>query len=90
MDPCETANTNCSSCYTIDGHQKARRRVYHTKQVDYKSDDFTEPLIIGCWKTLVRHSLYCEEDQTSYATPQVVSMNKRHNTRRHNYHGKKT
>lgn len=41
------ANNNCSSCFTINGHQKARRRVCRTKQVDYKSSDFSEPLVVG-------------------------------------------
>ncbi|CAF1401834.1 unnamed protein product [Adineta steineri] len=27
IDHCKTPNNNCSSCFTIDGHQKARRRV---------------------------------------------------------------
>ncbi|CAF3180470.1 unnamed protein product [Rotaria sp. Silwood2] len=63
IGPCNIGNNKCLSCFTIDGHQKARRRICRTKQVDYQSSDFTEPLVIGCWRTPIRHSLYCEIHQ---------------------------
>lgn len=63
IGPCNGVNNKCSSCFTIDGHQKARRRICRMKQVDFISEDFTEPLVIGCWRTPVRHSLYCEMHQ---------------------------
>jgi len=84
IGPCKTANNNCSSCFTIDGHHKARRRICRTKQVDYMSGDFTEPLVIGCWRTPMRHSLYCEIHQNSryaYEASKGTPTNKRHNTR---------
>lgn len=98
IGPCKTANNNCSSCFTIDGHQKARRRICRTKQVDYMSGDFTEPLVIGCWRTPIRHSLHCEVHQNSRSsieTSAVTSTNKRHNIRhrklkrQRNWHPKK-
>jgi hypothetical protein len=87
IGPCKMANNNCSSCFTVDGHQKARRRICRTKQVDYMSADFTEPLVIGCWRTPIRHSLYCEihkNSQSAATTSKATSTAKRHNLRPRN------
>lgn len=92
IGPCKTLNNNCSSCFTIDGHQKARRRVCRTKQVDYMSGDFTEPLVIGCWRTPIRHSLYCEIHQNSQAlnkTPTITSKIKKHSARHRKLKGQR-
>ncbi|CAF1503676.1 unnamed protein product, partial [Adineta steineri] len=85
IGPCKIPNDNCTSCFTIDGHQKARRRVCRTKHVDYLSSDFTKPLVIGCWRTPIRHSLHCEIHQnyrSSTEVATVTSTNKRHNLRK--------
>lgn len=98
IGPCKMTNNNCSSCFTIDGHQKARRRVCRLKQVDYKSSDFTEPLVVGCWKTPIRYSLYCEDhqhSQSSIQAPTATSRSRKHKThrrklkRKSNWHPKK-
>jgi hypothetical protein len=73
IGPCKMTNNNCSSCFTIDGHQKARRRVCRSKQVDYMSSDFTKPLVIGCWRTPIRGSLYCDLHQRSQTLPKTSS-----------------
>ncbi|CAM4946939.1 unnamed protein product [Rotaria socialis] len=77
IGPCNMQSNKCSSCFTIDGHQKARRRVCRTKQVDYMSSDFTEPLAIGCWRTPTRHSLYCELHQTDKKSAEKSTNNRK-------------
>lgn len=82
IGPCNIAGDKCSSCFTIDGHQKARRRVCRSKQVDFKSDDFSEPLVIGCWRTPIRHSLYCELHQNDEKLTDARTNNRK---RTHTY-----
>lgn len=79
IGPCNIINNNCSSCFTIDGHQKARRRVCRTKEVDFMSSDFTEPLVIGCWRTPIRHSLHCEVHQDDGKVVRPSMKNKKKN-----------
>ncbi|CAF3787238.1 unnamed protein product, partial [Rotaria magnacalcarata] len=75
---CNIPGDKCSSCFTIDGHQKARRRVCRSKQVNFKSSDFSEPLVIGCWKTPIRNSLYCELHQNDEKLTKAPRTNQKH------------
>ncbi|CAM4844762.1 unnamed protein product [Rotaria magnacalcarata] len=75
---CNIPGDKCSACFTIDGHQKARRRVCRSKQVNFKSSDFSEPLVIGCWRTPIRNSLYCELHQNDEKLTKAPRTNQKH------------
>lgn len=49
----------CSAAIIIDGHQKCRRRVCKFKDVEVQTDEFEE-LVIGCCRTPVPQSHYCD------------------------------
>ncbi|CAF1016734.1 unnamed protein product [Adineta ricciae] len=50
---------HCSKCLVIDGHQKSRRRICAFKDVKVQTEEMND-LVIGCCKTPVRYSRYCE------------------------------
>lgn len=51
---------HCSKCLIIDGHQKSRRRICAFKDVKVQTEEMKD-LIIGCCKTPIRWSRYCED-----------------------------
>ncbi|CAF3182931.1 unnamed protein product [Rotaria socialis] len=57
LGPC-TGN-KCSEALVVDGHQKCRRRVCKAKEIEIKTDLF-EKMIVGCCRTPLRYSKYCE------------------------------
>ncbi|CAF3328592.1 unnamed protein product [Rotaria socialis] len=57
LGPC-TGN-KCSEALVVDGHQKCRRRVCKAKEIEIKNDLF-EKMIVGCCRTPLRYSKYCE------------------------------
>ncbi|CAF1513157.1 unnamed protein product, partial [Adineta steineri] len=52
----------------------SRWRICRTKYVDYLSSDFTKPLVIGCWRTPIRHSIHCEIHQNSRFSTEVTAV----------------
>lgn len=57
-----TCGPDCSRCIIMDGHQKCRRRVCLAKQVMVNTEEF-QSLKIGCCRTPMRGSGYCEVHQ---------------------------
>ncbi|CAF4176287.1 unnamed protein product [Rotaria magnacalcarata] len=49
----------CSEALVVDGHQKCRRRVCKAKEIEIKND-LLEKMIVGCCRTPLRYSKYCE------------------------------
>lgn len=72
IGPCES---NCSQCIIMDGHQKCRRRVCRAKQVEVKTEEF-ESLKIGCCRTPIRGSHYCEIHQSEHSTADAPSSSR--------------
>jgi hypothetical protein len=60
IGPC---SDNCTKSFTVDGHQKSRRRVCRSKEVNVVSPDFVDPLVVGCCRTPIPHSHYCQIHQ---------------------------
>ena len=54
-----TCGPDCSRCIIMNGHQKCRQRVCRAKQIEVNTEEFSA-LKIGCCRTLIRHSHYCE------------------------------
>lgn len=56
IGPCDE---NCSRCLVVDGHQKSRRRICAFKDVKVNTEEMSN-LIIGCCRTPLVSSRYCE------------------------------
>lgn len=54
-----SCGVHCSKCLVIDGHQKSRRRICAFKDVKVQTEEMND-LVIGCCKTPIRWSRYCE------------------------------
>ena len=62
-----TCGEHCSKCLIIDGHQKSRRRICAFKDVKVQTEEMEE-LTIGCCKTPIRWSRYCEDHNVLSST----------------------
>ena len=54
-----SCGVHCSKCLVIDGHQKSRRRICAFIDVKVQTEEMND-LIIGCCKTPIHWSRYCE------------------------------
>lgn len=63
IGPCQS---DCSRCIIMDGHKKCRRTVCRSKQVEVSTEEF-ESLKIGCCRTPIRGSHYCEIHQNEHS-----------------------
>ncbi|CAF1429914.1 unnamed protein product [Adineta ricciae] len=74
---------DCCRCIVMDGHQKCRRRVCRAKQVMVSTEEF-DSLKIGCCRTPIRGSQYCELHQDQHLVDDLssssIGQNKQHSS----------
>jgi hypothetical protein len=62
---------HCSKCLVVDGHQKCRRRICGFKQVKVDTLEMKD-LVVGCCRTPLRHTTFCELHQPTSVSPNNV------------------